>query len=380
MSVDVQFLSQMPMRGYGTTEMRCVQPSDYLRSMGWTVKADCIHRSLPEARRALVLHRVADSPLARSVVQRARLDGVPVIYDVDDLLFDDDAEAHLGSLGGAWGDGRERVKRYQRLLADADLVTVSTEYLRFRALRHNPKCMVVRNCLSQGFVETAKAWGGATGSQDDRLRIAYLSGSAHHDDDLAVAASSIARLLQTRQDVELVLAGKISIPSDLVPFQDRISRIPFQTYSRFIDVFKSIDINLVPLRLDLPFANARSELKFIEAGAFAVPTIASPTETYAQTIENGVTGLLAADEDWFDLLLSLVDDPERRREMGRAAQARVLSSYGPEAGAQTWSRAIDTTQMAASQGGVGERLKLDASIRARLAVRGVKRVLKRRRA
>ena len=47
MRIDVQILSFKPMLGYGTTELRCVQPADYLREAGWKVSLGRIGDKVP---------------------------------------------------------------------------------------------------------------------------------------------------------------------------------------------------------------------------------------------------------------------------------------------------------------------------------------------
>ena len=88
------------------------------------------------------------------------------------------------------------------------------------------------------------------------------------------------------------------------------------------------DINLAPLKLGNPFCEGKSELKFFEAALVKVPTIASPTITLAAAIEDGVTGLLAGDENgWGGALEALVTSEARRRAIGEAARQAALSRY-----------------------------------------------------
>ena len=55
-------------------------------------------------------------------------------------------------------------------------------------------------------------------------------------------------------------------------------------YEEFQAVFEQIDINVVPLQQKDSFAQARSNLKYIEAGAWGIPTIASPASAYREAI------------------------------------------------------------------------------------------------
>jgi hypothetical protein len=93
-----------------------------------------------------------------------------------------------------------------------------------------------------------------------------------------------------------------------------------------------VDFAIVPLELGNPYCEAKSEVRYMEAGAVAVPLIASPIEAYRAAIRNGQTGMLAATtEQWIAALRVLIDEPERRRAFGMAAHADVLRRYTPVA-------------------------------------------------
>ena len=74
---------------------------------------------------------------------------------------------------------------------------------------------------------------------------------------------------------------------------------------------------------DTPFNRAKSDLKFIEAGACRAASLASHI-VYADSIEDGHTGLLFHNaEELRDRLLRLVAMPELARDLGDAARHYV---------------------------------------------------------
>lgn len=330
---DVAFLSFRRMLGYGTTEMRCRQPAGYLEAAGWSASAAAIDRPFPMAERALVLHRVRDTPLARSVVRLARAKGLRIAYDIDDLVADEDPSRFSRSIAAMMGE--------------ADLVTVSTAFLKARVDAIHPACTVVRNGLSPSFLKIAEASGGGAALRTDggaggEVRIGYFSGSAHHDTDLAMIAPDLARLLRERPDTRLVVGGKIAMPPEFAALGERVTFEPFRPYDEFISLLGEIDINIVPLDLSADFARARSELKFIEASGFGVVTVASPSPAYAEAIADGETGVLCQTDAWFETLRDLVDAPERRRALGEAARTAVLRDYGPARMSAQWDTLMRT--------------------------------------
>jgi SAM-dependent methyltransferase len=97
---------------------------------------------------------------------------------------------------------------------------------------------------------------------------------------------------------------------------------PMCDYDAYLALLAQCEISLMPLG-DTPFNRAKSDLKFIEAGACRVAAMASHI-VYADTIEDGRTGLLfRSPEELRDRLLRLVAMPELARGLGDAARQYV---------------------------------------------------------
>lgn len=336
---DVQFLSKTPILGYGTTELRCVQPAKYLESAGWTTSVGCVYRDMPRARKAIVFHRVAADSMTLRAMQLARAEHCSILYDVDDLLFDESAADHLSQFGSA-GTSEDAVARYRSAMKMADMVTCSTDYLRDRIKEFHPNCVVMRNGLSQTLLDVAKNVESSTLAGKPNVTMAYFSGSGHHDTDFSIIQPALLRLLETRPETRLLLVGKLRFDEKLRQFGSRFEYRDFVPYAEFMQMPGQADINLVPLDQSEPFAQARSELKYIEAGVFGVPTVASPTRTYAQAIKHGHNGLLCANDDWYDTLSGLIGDAAMRKKLGLRACEDVRHSYGPGKRAAQWDALI----------------------------------------
>ena len=98
---------------------------------------------------------------------------------------------------------------------------------------------------------------------------------------------------------------------------------PTCDYDMYFDLLGQCEISLMPLS-DTPFNRAKSDLKFIEAGACRVASLASNI-VYADSIEDGRTGLLFRDaEELRDRLLRLVVMPDLARDLGEAARQYVI--------------------------------------------------------
>ena len=72
----------------------------------------------------------------------------------------------------------------------------------------------------------------------------------------------------------------------------------------------------------------------MEAASAGVPTVGFDVAGVRDSVVDGVTGLLAADDDGFaDAWIALATDDARRRAMADAARSRAASF--------TWDRAVD---------------------------------------
>jgi len=99
---------------------------------------------------------------------------------------------------------------------------------------------------------------------------------------------------------------------------------PTCDHDTYMNLLGQSEISFMPLG-DTPFNRAKSDLKFIEAGACRVASLASPI-VYADSIEDGRTGVLfRSPEELRDRLLRLVAMPELARNLGDAARHYVAN-------------------------------------------------------
>jgi len=99
---------------------------------------------------------------------------------------------------------------------------------------------------------------------------------------------------------------------------------PTCDYDTYMSLLGQSEISFMPLG-DTWFNRAKSDLKFIEAGACRVAALASHV-VYGDSIEDGRTGLLFRDgEELRTRLLRLIAMPDMARRLGDAARAYVTA-------------------------------------------------------
>ena len=255
------------------------------------------------------------------------------IYDTDDLLFDKGGIKHFSK--------PDSIQAYQSMMKACDVVLVSTRYLQNKASAFHNDVRVMKNGLSFDLLDKASNFHSHQKNKNNiYITISYLSGSKHHDHDFEIVAPVLYKILQDFPNVRLLLMGKLQYPAKFTKFGERFTYKEFVPYKDFWRVFEEIDINIVPLDISDPFAQARSEIKYMEAGLFGIPTIASPTQTYREAIDHNVNGLLAQDGEWYESLKTLVTDKQKREQIGEAARKDVLANYSPEVRMTEWDHLL----------------------------------------
>jgi glycosyltransferase involved in cell wall biosynthesis len=336
---------------------RCDHPLEQLMLYGAT--ADVVeHRRLDLVAavphyRHFVLHRVAWGPDVESFLAAARAQGATVLFDTDDLVFDpsvmpfvaalEDMPAHEVELY------EEGLHRYRRTLEAADAVTVSTDALAGQARTVHRRVVVTPNVASSTMAEAAvralARRSQKSASADDRVTIGYLSGTNTHKRDFLEAADGLLAVLESRPHARLLVAGPLPLDSRFDRFESRLERLALRPWEELPALQACLDVNLAPLEPNNPFTDAKSCVKWIEAGLLTVPTVASPRPDFRRVVEDGENGCLAEGrEEWKQVLLELVDDSARRGAIGTRARRDVLASHTTKAAApgyhETWRKLV----------------------------------------
>ena len=298
------------------------------------------------AAEVVVIYRVPMSPWLDACLGYARGLGRPLVFSCDDLLFDPDATPH-DALAALPENQRTwwlaATDRYAATLRACDGFLATTEPLAAAAERSGVPAFVVRNGLGEhelGVSEILRKTMPPRARGDD-IVLTYLSGTTMHDLDFAVIAPALAVVLAARPHVRLRLGGHLLASPALAAWRHRIERLPFLPWHEMLAALAAADVQLAPLRLGDPFTDAKSEVKYLEAGALGIPTVASPTDAFRRVIRHGENGLLAGTAaEWETRILALVDDAGLRRRLGNRARDDVFLHATPEVQAEALVAAL----------------------------------------
>ena len=306
----------------------------------------------------VMFYRAPGFPKVMQSIHYAKALGKLVCYDIDDLIFDRDKLAEKfkqtsqqlsdkdlqGILDGA--------ELYKKAIAACSYGIASTPLLQaeLAKLLEKKQCYLLPNGLDETILSIADL--PQPEKSTEQVTIFYGSGTKTHDEDFALVGDVLARLMQQYSQVQLVVAGHLTLPKALQQMPDRVQRLPLMDFSAFLYSLRQADIAIAPLESGL-FADCKSEIKWLEAAAMGVPTVVSDTARYRDMIQSGENGFIATNSDqWFTALERLITDVDLRQTMQQNAMSFALTHYAPAAMAQQMQQLLTAMQQQAVQDGL----------------------------
>lgn len=184
----------------------------------------------------------------------------------------------------------------------AHAVQTSTDKLAAVFRDHNPNVMA--------FPNTAFAVAPRSERAPGPLRIFY--GALNRGEFGAGVARSLGPVLKAHPDAVFDIVFDKAFFDALPTY--RKSFYPGLDYQSYLDRIGQCDVALLPLAGD-PFELFKSDLKFVECASMRTAVIAS-SAVYSDSIEDGVTGLIAAGtDDWAPALERLLGDEALRASL-----------------------------------------------------------------
>lgn len=311
-------------RHTGTTNIRCIQTMEYLKIIDVNSRFDLIYSNYPKkSDNYCFIHRAKNDNYFKKFIGYTRAISIPTIYDTDDLLFECSYDLKKGNLKELQSE------LFLSAMKSCDYVTVSTKFLKEKALKYHSNVFLIRNALSNDFFyKSSKNYKLNQNKKVEFIVLAYLSGSSSHDSDFEQIEDVLVSILEKYSHTKLLIVGPLKFNKHLFEkFKNRFEHSTKVPYNEYHLIFRKIDINLVPLELN-DFCHAKSEIKYIEAAASGIPSLLSPTLTHEDVIENGINGFLCYNKkDWFDYLALLINDTQLRYRIGLAARNHVIKKY-----------------------------------------------------
>ena len=228
----------------------------------------------------------------------------------------------------------------------ADLVTVSTEFLKDEYQNYNENVVVLPNCIDP------MDWNIPKRNETDEIRVGIVGSVASNKDYKQIIP--LLEAYKARGGVKIVLfalppkkkgtewAVDIYKPEFDFWNQYNVEWQPFVQIQDYMDTLNSLklDVMLIP-RHDNYFNRAKSNIKFLEASMLEIPVIAqgfsdglSPYQVDSQDAEHMV--ICNSEDDWVTQGIALVDDENKRIQMGKKAREYVINKYNIKNNAHNW--------------------------------------------
>jgi glycosyltransferase involved in cell wall biosynthesis len=217
-------------------------------------------------------------------------------------------------------------------LAQADSVITTNGFLAERIAEVVEKRIhVIPNSLNEAQLEASRGASQATHRPGAGLRIGYFSGSHSHSHDFRVVEQALFEYLQHSESASLTIVGHLVVPPSFERFGSRVNVKPFMDFLGMQQLLADIDLNIVPLQTS-PFTHSKSELKYFEAAAVGVVTVASPAPVFTDAITHGQNGFLADGLDWPEVLEHVVSlSKDDYAAVTHSALDHITEKYHPDA-------------------------------------------------
>ena len=301
----------------------------------------------------VIFYRAPGFPKVMDSIRYAQSLGKLVCYDIDDLIFDrHKLEEKFNQTSAQLSDNDIQeilngADLYKNAIAACSYAIASTPVLQqqLAQLVEQKQCYLLPNGLDDDILSVTEL--PLPERNTDQVTIFYGSGTKTHDEDFALIGDALAKLMQKYEQVHLVIAGHLTLPTALQTYAERVQRLPLMDFSSFLYSLRQADIAIAPLETGL-FADCKSEIKWLEAAVMGVPSVVSETARYQDVIEHGKNGLLAADNHaWFAGLERLVVDSELRQDMAKNAMKSALADYHPNKMAEAFRVLLNDMQQQA---------------------------------
>ena len=328
---------------HGCYNVRCLFP---LQANGWDgdrVTFSLDHKTGEDKAKAalaadiVVFHR----PDMRAKIELARIlkkHGKKIVFDNDDTMKEDNGFKFTEFMDAARvANGLERINRsIDNFVTEADLITVSTEPLKKEYAEINQNVVALPNYIDPFYFPEPKF------NETNTVRIG-ITGSVGVTSDLE-PLKPILEHYQNDKRVRLVL---LSMPprgendiykqlySEEYAFWSNVNVEwhPFVKADQYYEKLNDLKLDMVIIpRKETFFNKCKSNLKFLENSALAIPSICQSFTTgdspYQQNPEDVKHLLLAANtEEFIAHIEKLIADKEYRRNLGLVARQYVLANY-----------------------------------------------------
>jgi glycosyltransferase involved in cell wall biosynthesis len=235
----------------------------------------------------------------------------PVVFDFDDAIWIRTTSAANSRY--AWLKNVEKIPHLARL---AHTVVAGNAFLADWARQHSRNVHVVPTVVDTDHFAPAR-------SHPDGPVVIGWSGSGSTIEHLRPLLPVLERLVARVGDrVQLRVMGDPSFSHAPLGLRGEA-----WTPAAELDLLRRMDIGIMPLPDD-EWSRGKCGLKGLVAMSVGAATVMSPVGVNTDIVRHGDNGFLArSDDEWLEILTTLVDDAALRARIGAAGRQRVVDDY-----------------------------------------------------
>lgn len=297
-----------------------------LRCQGHSKSGDAVEASYREFTPSiLVLSRYTQGS-AKPLIDMARLQGVPILYHIDDDLLK--VPMSLGKKKYDAYNRPERLAHLRENMNSSDLVYASTAELG-QALAGNGVTVPIHAGDIYCSIDPATIGpvDPATGP------VIGFMGTGGHAADLEMITPALEALMEQVPELQFEVFGTIAMPAALRRFGGRIRSFgAVSDYAAFLARLGNLGwwVGLAPLE-DSPFNRCKADTKWVEYSHAGMATVASNVCVYQRAAQGGCAHLAQDAAAWHEKIFDLIRDRAGRQRMVEAARSKIATSYSDAA-------------------------------------------------
>ncbi|MGE0590156.1 MAG: glycosyltransferase family 4 protein [Cyclobacteriaceae bacterium] len=237
--------------------------------------------------------------------------GVKIIFDLDDAVWIDALSDYNKKLG--WLKGKPNTANIIKL---SNLVIAGNSFLAKYSLQYTNKVITIPTAIDTEIFSPSEP-------KHKKKIIIGWSGSFSTTWHLNLVTPALKKVKEKYGDR---IGFKIIGDPNYYNKELEVKGVPWVLKTEVEDL-RELDIGIMPL-VDFDFAWGKCGLKGLTYMALEIPTLMSPVGVNSEIIKHGENGFLCNNEDeWVHYLSILIDQPEKRTELGKAGRETVLSRY-----------------------------------------------------
>ncbi len=273
----------------------------------------------------IIFNRPHRSGLCAKIMKELTKYKKKFIIDVDDLLLSDYA-----MYSGRYKSGKISYENTVNNMLIQSLsylysskMTTSTKLIAQEMSRKfDINTFVVPNRISTEYLKRK------TKDTTKGLKLLYTSGSETHGYDASTVYIDLLNFMLKYEDVTLSFLGASTFQNGFSRFKDRVCVIKYEGFGQMLDVYSKHDLLLVPLDKN-PFNNAKSNIKYIEAGSVGTPVLAKTCDEFKAVIQDGVNGYLY-ENNFYEKLEYIYEHRDELYQVGQNAYIDVVKHHSTD--------------------------------------------------